>query len=100
MELACLKYFQPGFDSNNPLPFGLTFELKITHRPDRTHKFVSSVCCVYCINRVVLAGTCSDITLFFWALHLTSKHPSDWLEIIGLFHQLVVILYCTNIFVS
>jgi hypothetical protein len=47
------KYFQPGFDSNNPLPFGLTFELKITHRPAGTHKFVSSVCCVYCINRVV-----------------------------------------------
>jgi hypothetical protein len=53
MELACLKYFQPGFDSNNPLPFGLTFELKITHRPAGNHKFVSSVCCVYCINRVV-----------------------------------------------
>ena len=37
-------YFQPGFDSNNPLPFGFTFELRITHRPDGTHKFVSSVC--------------------------------------------------------
>jgi hypothetical protein len=41
MELACLKYFQPGFDSNNPLLFGFTFELKITHRPAGTHKFVS-----------------------------------------------------------
>jgi len=34
-------YFQPGFDSNNPLPFGFTFELRITHRPAATHNFVS-----------------------------------------------------------